>query len=160
MPLMQRQDPKLAEIITYLSTGDLPMSDKAARKILMIEDQFTLDDGVLWHFFAPKSRHAKRRLLPLRQLSVPLILKLDILKSFHEHGSSHKCEETLFETIRQKYFWFNLYSDTLLYCKQCKCCLMAKKRTHPNKRHCIAMNRAIFLIKFWRIFQDLFDVIV
>ena len=49
MPLIQSQDPELAEIITYLSTGDLPMSDKAARKILMIEDQFTLDDGVLWH---------------------------------------------------------------------------------------------------------------
>ena len=32
MPLMQRQDPELAEIITYLSTGDLPASDKAARK--------------------------------------------------------------------------------------------------------------------------------
>ena len=62
---MQRQDPELAEIITYLSTGDLPMSDKAARNILMIEDQFTLDDGVLWHFIAPKSRHAKRSLIPL-----------------------------------------------------------------------------------------------
>ena len=45
MPLMQRKDPELAEIITYLCTGDLPASDKAARKILMIEDQFTLDDG-------------------------------------------------------------------------------------------------------------------
>ena len=54
IPLMQRKDPEQAEIITYLSTGDLPASDKAARKILMIEDQFTLDDGVLWHFFAPK----------------------------------------------------------------------------------------------------------
>ena len=47
MPLMHRHDPELAEIITYLSTGDLPMSDKAERKILMMEDQFTLDDGVL-----------------------------------------------------------------------------------------------------------------
>ena len=84
MSLMQRQDPELAEIITYLSTGDLPASDKAARKILMIEYQFTLDDGVLWHSFAPKSRHAKRSLLSLRQLCVPSILKLDILKSFHE----------------------------------------------------------------------------
>ena len=65
MPLMQRQDPELAEIITYLSTGDLPASDKAARKLLMIEDQLTLADGVLWHFFAPKSRHAKRSLLPI-----------------------------------------------------------------------------------------------
>ena len=100
MPLMQRQDPELAEIITYLSTGHLPALNKSARKILMIEDQFTLDDGVLWHFFAPKSRHAKRSLLPLRQLCVPSILNLDILKSFHEQGSSHKSAETLFETIR------------------------------------------------------------
>ena len=115
MPLMQRQDPELAEIITYLSTGDLPASDKAARKLLMLEDQFTLDDGVLWHFFAPKSRHAKRSLLPLRQLCVPSIPKRDILKTFHEHGSSHKCAETLFETIRQKYFWFN--------CIRMHCCI-------------------------------------
>ena len=98
------------------------MSDKAERKILIIEDQFTLDDRVLWHFFAPKSRHAKRSLLPLQQLCVPSILKLDILKSFNEQGSSHKSAETLFETIRQKYFWFNLFSDTLLYCKQCTDC--------------------------------------
>ena len=113
MPLMQRQDPELAEINTYLSTGDLPASNKSARKILMIDDQLTLDDGVLWHFFAPKSRHPKRSLLPIRQLCVPSILKLDILKSFHEQDSSHKSADTLFETIRQKYFWFNFYSDTL-----------------------------------------------
>ena len=115
------------------------MSDKATRKILMMEDQFTLDDGVLWHFFAHKLRHGKRRLIPLRQLCVPSILKLDILKSFHEQGTSHKCAEALFETIRQKYFWFHLYSDTLLYCKQCRGCFMAKKRTHPNKTplHCL-----------------------
>ena len=105
----------------------------------MIEDQFTLDDGVLWLLFAPKSRHAKRSLLPLRQLCVHSILKLDILKSFHEQGTSHKSAEALFETIRQKYFWFNLYSDKLLHCKQCRGCLMPKKRTHPNKTplHCL-----------------------
>ena len=50
MLLMQRQDQELAEIITYLSTGDLLMSDKATRKILMMEDQITMDNGVLWHF--------------------------------------------------------------------------------------------------------------
>ena len=38
IPLMQRQDPELAEIIRYLSKDHLPMSDKAARKILMMED--------------------------------------------------------------------------------------------------------------------------
>ena len=39
-------------MITYLCTGDLPISDSLARKILMLADQFTLDGGVLWHFLA------------------------------------------------------------------------------------------------------------
>ena len=44
---MQKQDPELYEIITYLNTGDLQKSDRASRKILLMQDQFTIDDGVL-----------------------------------------------------------------------------------------------------------------
>ena len=141
-------------MITYLSTGDLPISDRSARKMWMLADQFTLDGGVLWHFFVPKSRHGKRKLLTLKQLCIPATLKLDILKSFHEQGSSHKSLKALFETIRQKYCWFYLYSDILLYCRQCKGCHMAKKRTHPNKMplHCLEW---FFFIKFWPIYQVL-----
>ena len=50
MPFLQNEDPDLAGMITYLSTGDLPISDRSARNILMLADQFTLDGGVLWHF--------------------------------------------------------------------------------------------------------------
>ena len=60
MPFLQKEDPDLAGMITYLSTDDLPISDRSARKILMLTDQFTLDDGILWHFLVPKSRHGKR----------------------------------------------------------------------------------------------------
>ena len=60
LPLMQKQVPELSELISYLSTGDLPKSDRPSRKILLIQDKLTIDDGVLWHFFAPKSRHAKK----------------------------------------------------------------------------------------------------
>ena len=31
MLILQKQDPKLAEIINYLGTGDLPISDKSSR---------------------------------------------------------------------------------------------------------------------------------
>ena len=51
MPVLQNEDPEFAEMITYLSTGDLPISDWSARTILMLADQFTLEVGVLWHFF-------------------------------------------------------------------------------------------------------------
>ena len=126
-------------MITYLSTSDLPISDRSTRTILMLADQFTLDGGVLWHFVIPKFRHGRRKPLPLKQLCIPAALKLDILKYFHGQGSSNKSAEALFETIRQSYFWFHLYSDKLLYCRQRQGCLMAKKRTRPNKTplHCL-----------------------
>ena len=133
IPFLQKQETELAEIINYLGTGDLPISDKSARKIVMIADQFALDDNVHCHFYSPKSRYRKRRLTPIKQLCIPLSLKLDILKLYDEQSSSHKSPKALFETLSQKYFWFNLYSDTQLYCKQCRGCLMVKKRTHPNK---------------------------
>ena len=71
MPNLQRQDPKLAGIITCLSTGDLPVSDKSARQIVMIADQFTVEDDILWYFYSPKSRHKKRKLIPIKQLCIP-----------------------------------------------------------------------------------------
>ena len=36
MPVLQKQDPELAEIINYLGEGVLPISDKSSRKIVMI----------------------------------------------------------------------------------------------------------------------------
>ena len=114
MPFLQKDDPDLAGIITYLSMDDLPISDRSAGKMLMLADLFTPDGGVLWHFFVLKSKHGKRKHLPLKQLCIPTTLTLVILKSFHEQGSSHKSAEAVFETIRQKYFWFLLYSNTLL----------------------------------------------
>ena len=114
----------------------------------MIADQFALVDNVLWHFYSPKSRHTKRKLFPTKQLCIPLSVKLDILKLYHEQGSSHKNPEALYETIRQKYFLFNLYSDTQLYCKQCEGCLMAKKRTHSNKTPLHSLESCEFGIRF------------
>ena len=36
---LQVQDPELAELITYLSTDDLPVSDESARKSVMKANQ-------------------------------------------------------------------------------------------------------------------------
>ena len=52
MPFLQKDDPDFAGMITYLSTSDLPISDRSARTILMLADHFTLYGGVLC-FFCP-----------------------------------------------------------------------------------------------------------
>ena len=99
MPVLQTQNTELAEINNYLNTGKLPISDKSARKIVVIPDQFTQVDNVVWHFYSLMSRHRKRRLIPIKQLCIPLSLKLYILKLYHEQGSSHKSPEALFEIL-------------------------------------------------------------
>ena len=91
-PNLQTHDPELAEIITYLNTVDLSVSDKSARKIIMIADQFTVQDGILWHFYSSRSRYKKGKLISIKQLRISLSLKLDILKSYHEQGTSHKIQ--------------------------------------------------------------------
>ena len=55
----------------------------------MLADQFTLDDGVLWHVLSQNLDMGEGN-LPLKQLCIPAILKLYILQAFHEQGSSHK----------------------------------------------------------------------
>lgn len=137
-----KQDPEQAEIITHLSTGELIISDKSARKVVMVADRFTLDDGVLWYFYCPISRHGKRRLIPLRQLCIPLTLRLDILKSFHEQGSTHKCTEALrqFDKNILGFIYIPIRSSTVnKQYPRCSRCLMAKKRTHlqRNPLHCL-----------------------
>ena len=153
MPVLQKQDPELAEINNYLGTGDLPISDKSARKIVMIADQFALDDNVLWHFYSSVSRHTKKKLIPTKQLCIQLSLKLDILKLYNEQGSSHKNPEALFETIRQKYLWFNLYSDTQLYCNTATGVSWPRREHTQIRLRYTAWSLVSFGIRFWRTSQ-------
>ena len=138
MPNLQKQDPEFAELVIYLSTGDLPVSDKSARKIVMIMYQLTVEGDILWHFYLPRARHKRIKLLPVKEFCVPLSIKLDTFRSYHEQGTSYKNPEAAFETNRQKYFWFDLYLDTQMYCKQCRSCLMAKKNHFQARFHSIS----------------------
>ena len=101
--------------------------------------------------FSPKSSHGRRKLLPLKQLCIPATLKLDILKYFHEQGSSHKSAEALFETIR--HFFGFIYTQIL-------CCIVGNVRSilwlrkeHTRiKRNCIVWNHVGF---FYKILADI-----
>ena len=115
-------------MITHLSTGDLPISERSARKILMLADYTGWWCSLA--FFYPKSRHGRRKLLPLKQLYIPATLKLDILKSFMNKDLAINRQKHCLRQLDRKMFDFIC---TLLYCRHCKKSLMAKKRTHPNK---------------------------
>ena len=43
----RRRDPAVAEIITFLTTGELPQEERCARKIALQKSLFVLEEGIL-----------------------------------------------------------------------------------------------------------------
>ena len=86
---MQRKDPTLAPLITYLETKTLPEDDKILRTIIKQCDNFFLDDyGLLQHVWTPTGRN---RTEAKTQLTVPTSLRYEVLKSFHDNPLGGVC---------------------------------------------------------------------
>ena len=49
LPSLQRSDPNINQVVTYLESGVLPPADKDAKRLALTESQYMLRDGVLYH---------------------------------------------------------------------------------------------------------------
>lgn len=56
---LQRNDPTLMQLISYLKDGELPQSQKAAREILLKHTDFAIFDGILYHSKIVKSKRSR-----------------------------------------------------------------------------------------------------
>ena len=59
----QRRDPEVAEIITFLETGELPLEEKRARVIALQKSLFVLKEGILY-YADPKQENRLRVVVP------------------------------------------------------------------------------------------------
>ena len=46
---LQRQDPLLSDLISYLESDQLPPSNKIARSLLLTIDDYFMEDDILYH---------------------------------------------------------------------------------------------------------------
>ena len=54
---LQRRDPRVSLMISYLETGELPENDIEARSIVLTADRYCLsEDEILYHLWEPTSR--------------------------------------------------------------------------------------------------------
>ena len=129
----QLLDPAYADIINYLTRGTLPSDDKAARKTLLESENYTLDEGLLYHLHLPRSRHLTTKSL-LKRLAVPHSLVDAVLRNYHDAIlCGHFGFDRTYSAISQKYYWPRCYSDVHTYVQTCLTCQQVKRQFHAKK---------------------------
>ena len=86
-----------------------------------------LQDGLLYHLDLPRQRKKIAAETVTRQLVLPQSLQELILSSYHD-DSCHINSEKLYNIIRQKYYWPNLYVDSFNWARTCS----ARQRSKGN----------------------------
>jgi len=84
-----------------------------------------LDDGLLYHLDLPRNRKKFAGAPVSQQLMVPESLKKLLLRFYHEN-LSYIGSEKMYTTLREKYYWPNMYLDVQNWTKTCIDCQTAK----------------------------------
>ena len=130
----QMRDTVLGPYIDYLIQGELPESDKAARKLVLEANDYFLDEnGVLKHLIYPPGKgHRVERAVP--QLAIPLSMRVLVLENMHDScmAGGHFGFMKTYNGIRLKYYWPTMVADITQWVKSCRDCAGKKpagKRT-------------------------------
>ena len=128
----QYKDNDLRPFIDLLQREILPDSDKVARSLLIKSQDYVMDNGILYHLYAPPgSGHRKDRVI--KQIVVPHSLRDKILKAYHDSLlAGHAGIERTFQAIRLKYYWTSMFADIKQYVQTCTDCQVQKRDFHKK----------------------------
>ena len=131
---LQQNCPDFQTIYKYKVTGEVPEDEKQARTLVAEASQFEIQNGLLYHFYTPRSRGVPREERLVKQLAVPRIMRDDILRSYHDSlaGGGHQGHERTFAAIRLKYYWPKMYDQIGKYVQSCELCQQVKRPVHAK----------------------------
>ncbi|VDI69231.1 Hypothetical predicted protein [Mytilus galloprovincialis] len=118
------------DVIKYIWIK-IPDKTRRARKTV-IESQDYILTRTYYFIILPKGKsHRADRIV--KRLAVPLTLRDDILKSYHDSLlGGHNGIERTYHTIRYKYYWPGMYNDIQQYVQTCMQCQKAKPDAHKR----------------------------
>ena len=118
-------------LLEYIKFGILPSDDAQARKIIFQAERYIVEDDILYHLELPRNKKLQQLETVRRQLVVPRELRELILKSYHDKYC-HISGDKMYNTIRTKFFWINMYTDVFQWCKTCLECQSGKAGAHTR----------------------------
>ena len=127
----QRRDPSLRDIIKYLEYDQLPRDNVKAKRVLLSEDLYFLDDNnLLYHVDVSNKRGRKGC---QTQLVLPPPLRYEVLVNAHDDlAGGHLGVYKTYEKLRDRYYWRGMYKDVEHWVRSCQDCSTRKKPR--NKR--------------------------
>ena len=123
---IQTSDPMAKSIIDYINYRILPDDQKAARAILLREEDYLImDDGLLYHIWTPNTNQVGKAII---QLFVPRLLIRSVLAFFHDTpASGHRGIHSCLALIRREYYWCGMLADIRHYVDSCSVCQKTKR---------------------------------
>jgi len=122
----------LKPIITYLTSGVLPDDDKQAKRLAYDAQYYVIENGALYHLYESKTKDVNKAKGVIRQLVVPKKLRTEVLKSLHD-DNGHPGLSRFYTCLRERYFWYGMYSEAEKYVKECAACQKTKYPTNAKK---------------------------
>ena len=122
----QKQDAGIQEIVAFLEHNKLPMDDHKARKLALQSSLFSMVDGIL--YFVDSKKGSNRRVV------LPKHLQQKVMEEAHGGTfGGHFCGPRLYAMLARHWWWENMYSSVLLFCKACAECAIATGGSHPGR---------------------------
>ena len=125
---MQLEDEELTPIMLYLIDGTLPEDGKQAESLVhKTLNKYVLVDDVLCHLWQQSNALTHPRVEMVQQLVMPKCLRKEILFACHEDlFSGHGGIKKTYERLRNRFYWDNMYKDTVEHVQSCLDCAMKK----------------------------------
>jgi hypothetical protein len=112
--------PDFADIHAYLSRRVLPEDDERARRVLLVQDQYVLEDDLLYFMSTHKTGRGSEA-LPAKRICVPTRYRPHMAICLHDQ-SGHIGLSRLYESARHRYFFPGQYSFLKQHVLTCKTC--------------------------------------
>ena len=129
----QREDKDFGPIIEYLTSGELPVDNARARKILLDSDNYVLlgENNILMRITeVGPLRQERTRLV----VCIPRGMRTQVMQQHHDYafGGAHLGRLKTLERIRFRNYWPNLPTDVKSYVKSCHVCQEVKRAAIPS----------------------------
>ena len=129
---LQYESKDLRQIIDWLKDGQLPDVDKDARRVLLQAENYQIVNGILYHLYFPRNERLDVIKPVIQQLCVPEALRGELLVAYHDNNG-HIGRDRLYETLKQKYYFREMYVSVHEYVSTCAECQKTKTSPHRKK---------------------------